>query len=364
MRRAIVSPAQSAPIVAAATGVPAATADPRRGAERRVQQEERRPDTGVPAPDPRASVSRADPILVTGSHRSGSTWVGKMLAADDSVGYIREPFSVLHRPGILDVPIRCWFPYVCTENEGPYLAAVQDMLAFRYRTGASVRGIRSGMDAAKVAHDVFRWDRYRTQRARPLLKDPLALFSSEWLAERFHTRVLVLIRHPAGFASSLQRYRWTHPFDHFLRQPLLMRDRLEPFRRQIEEFARTEHDCLDQAILLWNLIHHTIREYQERHPDWLFYRYEDIGARPLPAFDRLYRDLGLEFSPAARRAISEHSNASNPEEARDARVLKRDSTAAVHTWRTRLSSEEIDRVHRGTQEISRAFYTDAEWEAE
>jgi hypothetical protein len=36
----------------------------------------------------------------------------------------------------------------------------------------------------------------------------------------------------------------------------------------------------------------------------------------------------------------------------------------VHTWRTRLSSEEIDRVRRGTREISRAFYTDAEWEAE
>jgi hypothetical protein len=285
-----------------------------------------------------------------------------MLAAGESVGYIREPFSILHRRGILDAPIRLWFPYVCAENEELYLTAVRDMLAFRYRTGASVRGVRSGMDAAKVANDVFQWERYRTQRARPLLKDPIALFSSEWLAERFHMRVLVLVRHPAGFASSLQRYRWTHPFDHFLRQPLLMRDRLEPFRRQIEEFSRTEHDCLDQAILLWNLIHHTIRGYQERHPDWLFRRYEDVGARPLAEFDRLYRELGLEFSSAARRAISEHSRSTNPQEARDARALKRDSQAAVRTWTTRLSPEEIDRVRRGTQEIGGAFYTDADWE--
>jgi hypothetical protein len=285
-----------------------------------------------------------------------------MLAAGESVGYIREPFSILHRRGILDAPIRLWFPYVCAENEELYLTAVRDMLAFRYRTGASVRGVRSGMDAAKVANDVFRWERYRMQRARPLLKDPLALFSSEWLAERFHMRVLVLIRHPAGFASSLQRYRWTHPFDHFLRQPLLMRDRLEPFRRQIEEFARTEHDCLDQAILLWNVIHHTICDYRERHPDWLFRRYEDIGGRPLPEFDRLYRELGLDFSPAARRAVSEHSKTTNPQEARDARVLKRDSRAAVRTWTTRLSPEEIDRVRRGTQGIAGAFYTDADWE--
>jgi hypothetical protein len=174
----------------------------------------------------------------------------------------------------------------------------------------------------------------------------------------------VLIRHPAGFASSLQRYGWTHPFDHFLRQPLLMRDRLEPFRGQIEELARTEHDTLDQAIVLWNLIHHTILRYQRCHPDWLFYRYEDIGNDPLPAFERLYGELGLPLTAAARRAIFEHSDSSNPQEARDARVLKRDSQAAVRTWRTRLSTEEIDRIRRGTEGIAGAFYTDAEWEAE
>ena len=44
-----------------------------------------------------------------------------MLAAGSEVGYIREPFSVLHRPGVLDVRFPYWFPYVCTENEGPYV---------------------------------------------------------------------------------------------------------------------------------------------------------------------------------------------------------------------------------------------------
>ncbi|MEP6476020.1 MAG: sulfotransferase [Actinomycetota bacterium] len=304
----------------------------------------------------------AHPILVTGSHRSGSTWVGRMLAASGLVGYIREPFSVLHRPGVLDAPIRWWFPYICTENEEHYLPAVADMLSFRYRTLAGVRAVRSGTDVAKLVHERVRWGRYRTHGAVPLVKDPLALFSSEWLAQRFHARVLVLIRHPAGFTSSLVRYGWHHPFDHFLRQPLLMRDRLEPFRQQIEAFAGTEHDPLDQAILLWNLIHHTISGYQGCHPDWLFSRYEDIAMHPMPAFERLYGELGLPFSEDARRAVSEHSDASNPKEARDAQALKRDSQAAISTWRTRLSREEIGRVRRGTEEVARAFYTDADWE--
>ena len=36
----------------------------------------------------------ARPILVTGSHRSGSTWLGQMIGASDAVGYIHEPFNI------------------------------------------------------------------------------------------------------------------------------------------------------------------------------------------------------------------------------------------------------------------------------
>ena len=39
------------------------------------------------------SSRRARPILVTGSHRSGSTWVGKMIASHPRVAYVEEPFN-------------------------------------------------------------------------------------------------------------------------------------------------------------------------------------------------------------------------------------------------------------------------------
>ena len=39
------------------------------------------------------------PILITGSHRSGTTWVGRTPGGGRRLGYIDEPFSVLHRPG-------------------------------------------------------------------------------------------------------------------------------------------------------------------------------------------------------------------------------------------------------------------------
>ncbi len=47
------------------------------------------------------------PLLVTGSHRSGTGWVSEMLAAAPSpeLAYIWEPFSLRARPGICDAPL-------------------------------------------------------------------------------------------------------------------------------------------------------------------------------------------------------------------------------------------------------------------
>lgn len=284
-----------------------------------------------------------------------------MLAASGEAGYIREPLSVLHRPGILDARIPYWFPYICPDNERAYLRPVRNMLAFRYATGAGLRAVRTPTDAAKTANDAISFARYRREGRRPLLKDPIAVFSAEWLAERFGMDVVVQLRHPAAFASSLKRYEWRHPFGDFLAQPLLMRDVLEPFEGEIREFAEFERPPFEQAILLWRLIHHAIIGYRDRHPTWVFQRHEDLAAEPLVTFESLYARLGLTFTPAARAAVARSTDPSNPVEARHDRVLHRDSKASVWTWKERLTAEEIERVRVETEPIWKEFYSDGDW---
>src|SRR5947209_3701161 len=83
------------------------------------------------------------PILVTGSHRSGTTWVGKMLAATPSVGYIHEPFNLTHRPGICTAKFPYWFTYINEENESLYLEPLKNTLEFRFDIGAELPAIQS-----------------------------------------------------------------------------------------------------------------------------------------------------------------------------------------------------------------------------
>src|SRR5574342_631561 len=72
------------------------------------------------------------PILVTGAHRSGTTWAGKMLAADADTAYISEPLNVLHRPGVFKTKVKYWYQYICDDNEGDYLPAFQGLLDYDY----------------------------------------------------------------------------------------------------------------------------------------------------------------------------------------------------------------------------------------
>ena len=150
------------------------------------------------------------PLLVTGSHRSGTGWVGEMLAITPSprLAYLWEPFSLRVRPGISHAPFRYWFTYVCRENEGAFRGPLGDTLAFRYRPGAELRSLRSPKDAGRFARDWWVTAEHRRHHAVPLFKDPIALFSAGWLTDTFGMDAIVLIRHPAAFVRSIVRNRW------------------------------------------------------------------------------------------------------------------------------------------------------------
>jgi hypothetical protein len=303
------------------------------------------------------------PILVTGSHRSGSTWLGQMIAASDDVGYIHEPFNIDRGPGICRTRFTYWFTYIRPGTDGDAADDFRRLLGFRYNYLAQALSVRSRRDVRTLIRDGGRFFRYRMRHARPLLKDPMALFSAEWIAETFDAQVVVVVRHPAAFASSIKLDGWAHPFSHFLSQPALIEGYLSPFREEISAFAREEHDILDQAALLWRLIHHTIADYRTRHPDWLVVRHEDLSRDPIDGFGALFEALDLPYTDDVQQAILQSTSRSNPAD-RDAngrQFLTRDSRANVDNWRRRLTPAEVDRIRTRVADVSTLFYGDDEW---
>jgi hypothetical protein len=305
------------------------------------------------------------PILVTGLNRSGTTWVGRTLARAPNVGMIYEPFNPRHRRGILRAPTPHWFTYVDRDAPADLTADVRRTLAFRYSYAAELRRLRSARDAGRMARDAAVFASHRLRRSRPLVKDPIAVLAAPWLAREFGMQVVVMVRHPAAYAGSLRRLRWTHDFSHFLDQPDLVDELVPELRADIEAFARRPPDVVDQAALLWDVIYTVVDRYRAEHPDWLFLRHEDLSTDPDGGFRSTFTRLGLTYSPDAARFVAETTSASNPAEAGEGVVhaLRRDSAASVRTWHTRLTAEEIARVRARTEETAAAFYADADWSA-
>lgn len=304
------------------------------------------------------------PVLVTGSNRSGTTWVGEALCQSDELDYVHEPFNSSLWPRLLEVPLGGHYTYVSTGNEAPFLRSAQRLMANRYPLRAQLPEVRSPRDGARLARDWGRSLARKARRRRLLVKDPIALFASEWLAERFDVLVVVMIRHPAAFAGSIKRLGWAFDFRYLLSQDLLMRDHLGPFRDELVRFAAAPQDLIDQAVLLWRIFYTYVDRLRSDHPDWRFIRYEDLAEDPVAGFAALYPNLGLRFDDGVAARVAGFSAAGNVVEvaATDRGPTRRDSRAAKWTWTTRLEPGEVARVRAGVADVAPRFYGEESWQ--
>lgn len=304
------------------------------------------------------------PILVTGTHRSGTTWIGRIIAADPSIGYIHEPFTLGCRRGVFPYRIPYWYYRVPPVAPEELVATYEELLRFRYALGAELRTIRSPRDLGRMVRDAALFATYRLQERRPLVKDPLALLSADWVARTFHSAVIVSIRHPLAFVSSLVRLNFRFNFADLQNQQPAMELLGGDDAAEDVALGRTlgEHDAVIEAAYLWKVLHRVIARYREEHRDWTFVRYEDLAREPAAGFAAILPTLGLEFDERIRKKLEFLSGESNPDDrSNDPRVTRVASAAHSAKSLNRLSAEDRVRVRRIVDPVSALFYSDAEW---
>ncbi|MFI6296067.1 sulfotransferase [Nonomuraea sp. NPDC050790] len=241
------------------------------------------------------------PILVTGLPRSGTSWVGKMLAAGGEVVYVNEPLNPQHPPGrcpgVLRAQVTHRFQYICDDNATDWLPAFRDTVRLRYRFLAELRANRSPYDLARMIRYGTAFTHGRLTGRRALLDDPFAVLSAGWFARRLGCRVIALVRDPVAFAASWHRLGWTVYFHELLEQPLLARD-----HPQVEELRPLigSQDRLAKAAALWRFT----RNVLNRTPDILQVSYDDLATDPVKGFRALYSYTGLTWTPSAEQRIA------------------------------------------------------------
>jgi hypothetical protein len=306
-------------------------------------------------------------ILVTGSHRSGTTWVGKVLASVPRAVYLQEPFHIDHPNPLVPVRMKHWFQFITEDGESAEKQLFRDAFSLKFRA-ASVAG-GDGWYPWRLAKKLpfllrscyLRW----SGGYRVIMKDPIALFSAPWLARNFGMRPVVMIRHPAAFVSSLRIKKWFFDFRNFLDQPDLIEQLFPDERPGIEEAAsRQFQDIISEGAYLWKLLHKVISKYRREHPDWYFVRHEDISRNPVEGFREMFSALGLPYTAKSDSFIRSTTNSEDDRyilHSTDTGDVNRNSSANVRAWKYRLSEAKVNKIRDVVGSSGSEFYSDAEW---
>ena len=255
-------------------------------------------------------------VLITGTARSGTTWLAEIIASQIASRLMFEPFN----PELVEeYGAYRYFQYMRPDDED------EGLLAYcrRVFTGA-------------VRHP---WIDSRVEHLRPrirLIKDIRTTLFLRWIRDRFpEMRVLFVIRNPCAVVASRLRLGWAHDEDiaRLLCQPELREDHLDGVDELIER-ARTPEEKHAIVWCVTNLV--PLRQLAGHNLDVFFY--EDLCTRARNEVPRLFDLLGLEAGPAVFRALERPSTTARGFSA----VVTGDDRLTA--WKRWLSSAQADRV--------------------
>jgi len=291
-------------------------------------------------------VRQGSPILVTGTHRSGTTWVGNMLASS-GIWHCHEPF------GPYKGKWQEWFTYANANVSRPDIdSLISGVLKGKHR---------ELLDMKWVEHPLMPLRLLPQPVHRILIKDPIACLMSEYLTNRFDMHTLVLFRHPAAFVESVMRLGWPQQFGIrlFLENIDLMHDFLYPYEGLMASVQ--DSGDLKAAAVMHGCLNTVLWAYVKRNSSMKSLCFEDLCMDPLHSFVGIFSELGLTYNDKVKQRHESMCH-SDKYDGRKAHAIHRQSNAMAYGWKQRMDQHDIDRVRTVWEHFDIPLYkNDSEW---
>ena len=305
------------------------------------------------------------PLVITGLHRSGTTWIGQLISAAADAEPIHEPLN--KEDGLVGVP--CWYAHhpggKPSSTEAPFAsrteALLEDLMQGRARW---VRASPHQPVHRKISRIIFGSSSERhyrkvvaTNGSLPfIVKDPFCLFTIPHLIERFDARIVITERPLGALIVSMRRMGWSPHIQSLVSQPLMRELYLQEYSTTEITRMSKDNDILAN-FLFWLAAHRFCREMLERYPsNVLIVSHERLSTGDNMVLEQLLSHLGLlKGFAGASSFISRTTNGTTIVPAEG--VLHdffRDGKALAEYWRKKLTQKEqeqivsLQRSHIGT----------------
>ncbi len=306
-------------------------------------------------------------ILVTGGNRMGTSWMGRMLCLSGEVFQVWEPFNhLIPLPSVFPAhPLERHYQRLLPEQKRPMRTHIRNRSIMDIIHGAKGDASLAGR-IRKVGNVLRRASLAAAGKMKPLLKDPIALMSAEWIAEEYNAAVIVMVRHPGAYINSVRRLNWRTPVEDFLHQEHLMADLPSDLQSQIRERAASrpepDHYLLEDAALCWRVFHTVVDRYRRDHPEWKTVRHEYLCQNYLSGFRDIYRFADLTWSAEVESEINSLCCSLNPvTQGTSIHEFRQDSASLAHAWKNSFSDDEIKTIKRITSPVWELFYEEDSW---
>jgi len=282
-------------------------------------------------------------VIVTGMHRSGTTFIGKVLEVSDYYYYIHEPLNFQY--GVEGVP--CWYPFLDVEGQvnrelRVLLDSLYNMkLKFKVPPSKGLNKFFRYFVRSRGHLDYLKYKAFSLFRKKEVLvKDPFLALSAAYLAHNYpDVKVIYIVRHPVAIYNSISRMKWKFDFNNILQQSYLV----ENYARDLISFMRKKDLPLwEEVALLWKVIYRVVYHHARilGTEKALVIKHEDFSLSPFETINTIFSFLGYERNSKVDSFIKENMFATSAKiDEKRLHNFKRNAREMAYAWRKRWKPE-------------------------
>ncbi len=286
------------------------------------------------------------PVVICGLHRSGTTYVGRILSLTSSTYVLHEPFNPIWG---LDYAPSTYTYWTKNNTNSDADEIVCKAMAF---CGKFAKPTSNKCGLQKIRYQVlggkqhFQWKLLKILKilrmppVHIVWKDPFCTFMVDYLTRICKIKTVVMVRHPCAHYYSVNKQNWHFDIGNLIGQQELIND----FGMGISEdhWEKAKNDNLVSIVLLWKIMSRMLASVGEQNDNLLLVRHEDLCMDPENEIHRICKHMGINFTLSMKKYIkitSQGSSAEAPEG--QVHSFQRNSKALVNVWRENLSRDQI-----------------------
>ncbi|MBL1231724.1 MAG: sulfotransferase domain-containing protein [Vicingaceae bacterium] len=310
-------------------------------------------------------------IIIVGPPRSGTTWIGKVLSANEGVKYVHEPdnervkflgyyykkglhrFSYLKKDSTNEGYLRIFTKALNKKylfNEGHYNHAfyrATSLTKEKIENNLSGNGINDekhplGIELIQPFFNLF----LLSDNRKTILKSVHACLSVPYLVKNLEVDVLVVIRNPLAVVSSYVRMKMLEANRHLYRHKRVWNDFIEPRKEKFNKL----HTPLEMYGFQVGLLHYALKKYSEEL-GLTVVRYEEFYPNPKEKFKEIYDDYGLLWN----NTVEEYIDALNKKGS--GYNTNRNIKEQFFEFKNHLTKTQVAQIIKGYNVFENQFYS-------